>query len=337
MNQSYDDSGADQDTAAPGGAASTYASSGNGGAVSSGEGYSQESGYDRGGESGASGSVLGQGGERGSSARSGAGGEGSFPHLNADGSFKEGWLEKALPNMPEAHETLGRYKTFGDLAKGFWHARQLLGKKANSVLIPGEDASPEQVAEYRRAVGVPEDPSDYDIQRPEDFPEEYWSQESADHYSRVFHELNIPKAVADKLLEARVAEDRSRLQEALAMRDEQEQQFMDGEMRTLKAHWGDSFEKNRVAARRAAQTLGLNPDEPPSPSQFAMAMARVARLVSEDKLVQGDAAGPNGLSPEAAFRDIVHNPSNPWHDRYAKHDPEAVKYVNDLLSRGRRR
>ena len=56
---------------------------------------------------------------------------------------------------PKALEAVSRYKTEGDLLKAFMEQRTALSKRAEPVRLP-ENATAEQVAEYRKGLGVPE-------------------------------------------------------------------------------------------------------------------------------------------------------------------------------------
>jgi hypothetical protein len=51
--------------------------------------------------------------------------------------------------------------------KAFAGAQDLLGRKSTGLELPGKDAPPEKIAEFRKALGVPEAPEKYEYKPPE--------------------------------------------------------------------------------------------------------------------------------------------------------------------------
>lgn len=66
-------------------------------------------------------------------------------------------------------ETLARFKSEGDFAKAFFEQQKALSKRAEPARLP-ENAKPEQVAEWRKSLGLPELGGDA---KPEAFMEAY--------------------------------------------------------------------------------------------------------------------------------------------------------------------
>lgn len=69
----------------------------------------------------------------------------------------------SLPADLQNDPALAKYKSVEEALKGSVHAQRLVGK---GLEIPGSDAKPEQVAEYRKRMGVPDKPSDYKVTLP---------------------------------------------------------------------------------------------------------------------------------------------------------------------------
>jgi hypothetical protein len=68
-----------------------------------------------------------------------------------------------LPAELQQEPTLAKYKSLEEALKGSVHAQKLVGK---SLDVPGADAKPEQIAEYRKRAGVPDTPAGYKLTLP---------------------------------------------------------------------------------------------------------------------------------------------------------------------------
>src|SRR5688572_27643441 len=122
------------------------------------------------GEHGGSEAGHGSGSERGffsgSSQHPGSGesrsmgsgsGEASFRWADENGTFSERWMDR-LPEEIRGHASLKSIGSVQDLAKSYIHTKGMVGAKLE---MPGEQATPEQIANWRRIVGAPERPEGY--------------------------------------------------------------------------------------------------------------------------------------------------------------------------------
>jgi hypothetical protein len=97
-------------------------------------------------------------GEAAAAEITGAGAVGAKP-----ASEKPAWMAQ-LPGDLQADESLTKFKTIGDLGKSY---RELEGKIGKSVTVPDDKATPEEVAAFRKRIGVPEKPDDYKVEKVE--------------------------------------------------------------------------------------------------------------------------------------------------------------------------
>ena len=75
--------------------------------------------------------------------------------VNPDGSFIENWTDGEAYKADA--ETLSRYKSLPDLAKGFMDTKRKFSKNPDTLVeIPTENSSDEVRAAYRKARGVPD-------------------------------------------------------------------------------------------------------------------------------------------------------------------------------------
>lgn len=79
------------------------------------------------------------------------------------------WRARFAGDDTKALETLSRFKTEGDFAKAFFEQQKALSKRAEPARLP-ENAKPEQIAEWRKGLGLPEIAGDA---KPEAFMEAY--------------------------------------------------------------------------------------------------------------------------------------------------------------------
>lgn len=133
-----------------------------------------------------------------------------------------------------------------------------LRKSASLPRIPGKDASDEDQAKFRTAMGIPDAADGYEW--PE-VSEELMTDEmkaSREVWGTRFHEMGISKDNG-KLLATMVNEDAAKANEAIIAADKD---FADSQEKALREEWKGDFDKNKTLANRAleamAQKAGVN-------------------------------------------------------------------------------
>lgn len=109
------------------------------------------------------------------------------------------WRKDWAPELKD-NPALKDFKTPADLAKSYVETKKMVGQKTTG--IPGKDATPEQIAEFRKAYGVPDKPEDYGFEPPKDLPEKLaalYNKEDSDKWAKRMHELGVPKEVANTI------------------------------------------------------------------------------------------------------------------------------------------
>ena len=81
--------------------------------------------------------------------------------VNADGGLAENWRE-ALPEDIRNERCLDSIKTVGTLAKSFVSAQKMIG--ANKIALPGENATPDEIDAFHRALGRPDKQEAYSVE-----------------------------------------------------------------------------------------------------------------------------------------------------------------------------
>ncbi len=211
-------------------------------------------------------------------------------------------MRSALTGGDETLEkVVGRYRSADAFAKAFMAQRQKLSERVEAKVpeLP-DDATPEQIAEYRQAVGIPDDVAEYGVDFAEGF--EVGEEDSAalNNFKEFMHERNIPPQQAQAAVE---------WYQNLVETDRQEKNenadHVQGESSdALKAEWGREFDANQNAIRSYLdQTLGAEQagalrEMRMSDGSYLMDNADVLRLLVQpsvdymggDMMIAGDQA-----------------------------------------------
>lgn len=259
----------------------------------------------------------------------------SWTWADEGGKFSEGWLDK-LPEELRGEASLKVVDSVGNLAKSYVATKKMVGKKLEA---PGEGATPEQIAEWRKVVGAPDKPEGYYSDtvksfRPENVPAEFWDEGSEKKFiAEVAHKHHLSPAAVKDILKFQG----DITAQAVSKSGEGLEAARAAEAATLRKEWGADFDANAALARRVAQTVGLNADEFIQNAQTAIAFAKLGKLFSEDKLVKGDSSGISGSITER-IRDIQDLKSQSVAAREyrgefgAERQAAAQKQLHDLMA-----
>lgn len=219
-----------------------------------------------------------------------------------DGALNEGWLER-LPGDLKGHASLKAIGSLPDLAKSYVETKAMVGKRLEA---PGANATPAQVAAWRKAVGAPEQIEGYfgaaGTLRPEIVPETMWDAENEKKFAALAHKHHLSTAAVQEILGFYGQNVAQTVQATQA----QEAALLQSETASLRQAWGADFDQQMHLAARAAQTVGLDPKSHPifTNADVVQAFARMGRLMSEDRLVRGETPGVGG-SISDRIRDIT--------------------------------
>lgn len=213
------------------------------------------------------------------------------------------------------------------LSKSYSGLEQLLGKKANAIVPPTDKSTPEEVAAYRKAIGVPETPEGYNL-KPEQLPEGVtWDDNVAKRAAELAHKHHIPAAAMQEFMQFDMERAAMMGQAAANMIDAQLQQGR----AELERVYGDKMPEKIELARRAALTAGVDPASQGFVDPAVVkAIVSLAEKLSDDKLVAGDQTSVSSTRSRA--RDIMTNQANPLYARYQEGDPEVVDQVRRMLT-----
>jgi hypothetical protein len=251
----------------------------------------------------------------------------STSYVNPDGTFAEGWANNLPEDSAAYKDTLSKYKSVPDMAKALANANALIGKKLG---VPNEKSSPEEVAAFRRSLGVPDTIDEYKF-APDALPEGMtWDDNNVKNYAEIAHKHNIPPSAMKALVTEHARMEHFKMQ---GMQAQIEKQHVDA-VNTLKKEWGGEFDKNIGLAKQAAKIAGVNANSQGfADPEVVRGFVRMAQMMSEDK-VGRSMSGSEFMTGSARAKDIMSNPDNSWHKRYMEGDREAATLVTGLLKQG---
>lgn len=215
------------------------------------------------------------------------------------------------------------------LVKNYANAQQFLGA---SVRIPGDDATPEQVASFYKKLGRPDDPKGYQIA---DVPGiDKVPQETIEGLKQIAFDAGTSQKQFTGVLSG-IARMHARAHE-----DTEAQMIAQAHetAETLKRvdQWGANYERNMALARRAIVKLGsedtlvkienkgLGSDIP-----FMNLMYQVGRNMSEHGMIPGDVPGiPDANAAKARIAELKKQEA--YWDRKLPGHRELVEEVSKL-------
>lgn len=235
--------------------------------------------------------------------------------ISEDLTFADNWRER-LPEDLRADRTLAEVRDLAGLARSYANAQKLIGKKTINA-IPGEDATPEEIQKFRQALGVPEKPEDYQLEKPADLPEgmEYDENLQAE-FAQKAHEAGIPPKQAQQLLDWFNEKGKETFENVGQSR----QQAVEQAEAELKKEWGQAYKQNLTLANRAVEKFGAADaladaglDNDP---KMARVFLNIAKAMGEDNAIQTPKGGGE-LSPadaKAKIAEIQGNKKDPYFD-----------------------
>ena len=195
----------------------------------------------------------------------------------------------------KSREFASRFASKSDLAKTALNFRQ---KLSNAVTLPGENASEEDIADFRTKMGVPGEAQGYKLHISENIPD-YLRPEEGDKgfekFKEAMHKTNarpdVAQAAVDWFFETATGVHEQQVQALTKYRADNTE--------LLKKEWGNDYDKNMALAKSFITQFGdsdlndsiknLNPDAPEGsiehldPPVLRM-FANAGRRIGEDAL-----------------------------------------------------
>lgn len=238
------------------------------------------------------------------------------------------WKQQ-IPESIRGEKTWEKHKDIGSALQSLHHLEKKLGSAVN---IPGENATPEEIASYREKIGVPKEANGYKYDTVKLPGEHKWDEGGMGEFSGVAHKLGLTPDQHKGLLEYYGAS-LGYVHEANA------KAYSDGEA-ALKTEWGSQFDENLALAG-----IGLKSYDESGAFKASLVEAGVANHpavlkflhgvgaeVGEDRVANGEKK--DIMTKEEAERAIRAIEIDAKHALHNKKDPahsDAVKQYGELL------
>lgn len=233
-----------------------------------------------------------------------------------------GWLQsKGMDKAgPEAVA-----KSYRDLERMFGADRA-----GRTMVLPNEEASPEERMEVFDRLGRPETPDKYDLPLPEN------ADENFTQFAReAFHKAGLTAEQAKAFTEQYTGYVERQQQDTQA----QYQQTVEAEDKALREQWGQNYDKNLSLAKRAARTLIKGGDDNERVAKIDALekalgyrglmefMGELGQRLGEDNFVDGDDS-QNIHSARAKIQELESNAE--FMKRYMAGDKNALDTMRKL-------
>ncbi len=246
--------------------------------------------------------ALGLGG--GDGGQGGDGGGGGDGGQGGDGGGASGWLDGISADAVDADNPSHRdwltskgFKSLNDVVKSYRETERAL-RSGGKVEVPKEGASPEQLAAFRTAIGVPETPEGYQFTMPEGVTGDLDASLMGDFAAQA-HKLGIPKGAAEQLVrDWYIPKQMDMDAHLVATRKAETEAVLKG--------WGPDQAKNLALCNRAAARLGLDKTAIADMQQGFGAkrtldlMLKLGQGIAEDAMLDGGTREKFGITPADA-------------------------------------
>ena len=256
----------------------------------------------------------------------------------SEGGLAENYTDLLRENgMENLTNTIQKYKSADGLLKGAANLVNFAGKKVEGVIVPNEGSSPEEIAEYQKAIGVPESATAYDL-KPENMPEGMeWDQGLSETWQNAFHEAGISQTQAQALSQAYSDITNTQLEQAnqtLAANAEAE---MAEQHSFMKKQWGANYDSNMQSAVDMAQVVGFDLENQGdmtalrNPKVLDLLLSKSSSMQEGTLPRNGAPANANYQSPQAKADSIFQKHGGkiqfaPVEEQKAYHEARKLQY-----------
>jgi len=231
-------------------------------------------------------------------------------------------------------KTLAGIKDVPGMAKMLVSSQKMIG--ADKVVLPGPDATEEDLNAFYTSLGRPAEPKGYELAMPEDFPKEIPADEELlGAFQETAHKIGLQPAQAKQLFDwyneqTKTAYDKS--QTGLTNAKAEAEKF-------LRDKWGDKYNDNRERSLKAVRAF-VSEEDIKKFDETGMgnlpwlveAFSKIGEAISEDKLAISHISD-NSVTAKAEIDRILGDPNHVYHDKNKPGHVEAVNKVQDLYKR----
>jgi hypothetical protein len=224
-------------------------------------------------------------------------------------------FQTLIPTEYRNHPSLAPIKDIPNLVKSFVNAQEMIGK--NKIVVPGENAKPEEWNEFFSKLGRPDAPDKYGLKKPSDLPEGFDIEDQLiGQLGQMFHAAGLTQRQAQVLFDKYNSYAKNEFTNAT-----KEAQLRSAEeLAALKREWGAAYDAKIDSAKRAIRAFlgeseakwlddnGLS-GNPKMLRIFASVGEKLSEPSADGGGGQGGGFGP--ITPAAAQAEINQKMSDP--------------------------
>ena len=217
-----------------------------------------------------------------------------------------------------------------DLLTSYRNLEKFAGGSKALVELPGEDADPQKINDFYAKLGRPDSPDKYDLKMPADA-----DPKVTEFYKSLAHKHGLSAKQAVGLYG-----EWNEFITGLGQQSEADMQATsEREVLDVKKEWGQAFEQNLDAGRRAAAALGYDQSKLDA-MESKLGTAETLRLfatlgskMGEDSFAGGEREGSSfALSPAVAKQQIADlKLDNQFMGKYLSGDKDAISKMTRLM------
>jgi len=230
----------------------------------------------------------------------------------------------------QAYVGVKGWQSPADLLTSYRNLEKFAGGSKALVELPGEDADPQKINEFYAKLGRPDSPDKYDLKMPADA-----DPKVTDFYKNLAHKHGLSAKQA-----AGLYGEWNEFVTGLGHQSEAEMvAASEREVADVKKEWGQAFEQNLDAGRRAAAALGYDQAKLDA-MEAKLGTAETLRLfatlgskMGEDSFAGGEREGSSfALSPATAKQQIADlKMDNQFMAKYLNGDKDAIAKMTRLM------
>ncbi|NIA72278.1 hypothetical protein HBA54_27165 [Pelagibius litoralis] len=238
------------------------------------------------------------GGEGADTAAGGDGGDKTALGGGGDAAKKEAAADWRAGLGDDLKPVAEKFTSPADVVKSYSELQKRLG---NSVLLPGKDAKPEEIAAFHKKLGVPESPEGYKVELPKELPEELKPNEAAQESTKDFLKAMHGAGATPGVVQTALSWYYGSLQAGSEQKAANEKKATEEANAALEQEWGEDAKANDAFGVRAVKEFGgddfaefletkeidgIKVGDHPA---FRRAFANIGRKMGEGRpLVEGD-------------------------------------------------
>ena len=206
------------------------------------------------------------------------------------------WREEFTGGDDKLKNAISRYRSPKDVAKALVDAKNYIRANRRGIEMPGEDATDEEVAEFRKAMNIPESAQEYEIDWEDGGQPSETDKVILDSFADQMHKANA----TPKQLQAAVNWYNDKVRSMEQERLENRHNAQVETQTTLKAEWGGEYKSNLNAIKQFI-TSQMGGDEDAAVELFRTPLADGSMLGDNLSFIKMlatpavDYVGPNAI------------------------------------------